>query len=130
VARHEGRALAAIITVFHGTEAIYLYGASSDEGRNLMPAYALQWEAIRAARDAGCRSYDLYGIPPSDDPGHPMAGLYRFKTGFGGEVRHYAGAWDYVYRPVAYRAFRLAERGRLFWHKVVRKKVGRRSAQA
>lgn len=125
VARHEGRALAAIITVYYGSEATYLYGASSDEHRNLMPAYALQWAAIRAAREAGCSSYDFYGIPPAEDQAHAMSGLYRFKTGFGGEIRHYAGAWDYVLKPATYAAFRTVERARLFWHKTVRKKLGR-----
>ena len=55
IARHEGRALAAIVTLFRGEDAVYLYGASSDEKRNLMPAYALQWAAMRAAKAAGCR---------------------------------------------------------------------------
>jgi lipid II:glycine glycyltransferase (peptidoglycan interpeptide bridge formation enzyme) len=124
IARYEGKALAAIITVFYSKEATYLYGASSDEHRNLMPAYALQWAAIRAARDTGCVSYDFYGIPPVEDPEHAMSGLYRFKTGFGGEIRHYAGSWDYVLKPVVYAAFRAAERLRLFWHKNVRKRLG------
>ncbi len=124
VARYEGKALAGIITAYYGSEATYLYGASSDEHRNLMPAYALQWSAIRAAREAGCSTYDFYGIPPADDPSHAMSGLYRFKTGFGGEIRHYAGAWDYVLKPAVYAGFRAAERARLFWHKTVRKKLG------
>jgi len=124
IARHEGQALAAIITVYYGSEATYLYGASSDQHRNLMPAYALQWAAIRAAREAGCSTYDFYGIPPIDDPAHAMSGLYRFKTGFGGEIRHYTGAWDYVLLPATYTAFRLAERARLFWHKTVKKRIG------
>jgi lipid II:glycine glycyltransferase (peptidoglycan interpeptide bridge formation enzyme) len=121
-ARFDGQALAAIITVFYGTQATYLYGASSDGHRNLMPAYALQWAAIRAARDAGCLTYDFYGIPPFDDPNHPMSGLYRFKTGFGGEIRHYSGAWDYVSKPFAYAVFRAAERARQFWYKTIKKR--------
>jgi len=124
IARYEGQALAAIITVYYGSEATYLYGASSDQHRNLMPAYALQWAAIRAARESGCTTYDFYGIPPVDDPAHAMSGLYRFKTGFGGEIRHYAGAWDFVLLPATYAAFRLAERVRLFWHKTVKKRLG------
>ncbi|MBU0934855.1 MAG: peptidoglycan bridge formation glycyltransferase FemA/FemB family protein [Spirochaetes bacterium] len=125
VARHEGEALASIVTIFHDNQAVYLYGASSDTKRNLMPAYLLQWEAIKAAKAAGCTSYDMYGIPPSDDPGHPMAGLYRFKTGFGGQLRHYAGCWDWPLLPAPYFLFRLAERLRLFWHKIVLKKLRR-----
>ncbi|OHD75612.1 MAG: hypothetical protein A3J97_15905 [Spirochaetes bacterium RIFOXYC1_FULL_54_7] len=121
VARHEGQALAVIVTLFYGTTATYLYGASSDEKRNLMPAYALQWAAITSAKAAGCLEYDMYGIPPNNDENHPMAGLYRFKTGFGGELRHYPGAWDYVYLPRVYFLFRAAERLRLLWHKKLRK---------
>jgi lipid II:glycine glycyltransferase (peptidoglycan interpeptide bridge formation enzyme) len=81
----------------------------------------LQWEAIKAAKTAGCRTYDFYGIPPVEDPDHPMAGLYRFKTGFGGQLRHYAGCWDIPFRPVLYRLYRLAERLRLLWHKKLKK---------
>lgn len=125
VARHEGEAIASIITLFYGDEAVYLYGASSDEKRSLMPAYALQWEAIRAAKEAGCSSYDFFGIPPDDDPSHPMHGLYRFKTGFGGDVVRYPGAWDYPLHGPAYGAFRLAEGARLFWHKKIKKTVVR-----
>ncbi len=124
IARYRGEPLAAIITSFLRGEAVYLYGASGDGHRNLMPAYALQWAAIRAARDAGCGWYDLFGIPPSDDPGHPMAGLYRFKTGFGGRIRRYAGSWDLPLRPIPYEAYRSAERLRGFWFKTVRKRLG------
>lgn len=125
VARHEGEAIASIITLFYGEEAVYLYGASSDEKRSLMPAYALQWEAVRAAKAAGCSYYDFFGIPPDDDPAHPMHGLYRFKTGFGGELVRYPGAWDYPLHGLAYGAFRLAEGARLFWHKKITKAVVR-----
>ncbi|MDR1374457.1 MAG: peptidoglycan bridge formation glycyltransferase FemA/FemB family protein [Treponema sp.] len=109
IAEYEGEALAAIITLFRGGEAVYLYGASSDQRRNLMAPYALQWKAIRDARDAGCLSYDLYGIPPGGDPSHPMAGLYRFKTGFGGSVIHRPGSWDLAYKPLTAALFRTAE---------------------
>ena len=129
-ARHEGEALAAIVTLFRGERAVYLYGASSDEKRNLMPAYALQWAAIQAAKAAGCREYDFFGIPPSDDPQHPMAGLYRFKTGFGGSIVHRAGSWDYPLRPLTYRVFRAAEAARQWWFKDFKKRRGARGPGA
>lgn len=121
-ASHEGNALAAIITIFWGGQAVYLYGASSNEKRNLMPTYALQWSALRAARAEGCGFYDFYGIPPVEDPDHPMAGLYRFKTGFGGTIIHRGGAWDYALRPVAYASFRKAEALRQWYYKDFRKR--------
>jgi lipid II:glycine glycyltransferase (peptidoglycan interpeptide bridge formation enzyme) len=109
MAEYEGETLAAIITLFRGGEAVYLYGASSDRRRNFMAPYALQWRAIRDAKASGCLSYDLYGIPPGEDPAHPMAGLYLFKTGFGGRIIHRPGSWDYTYRPLVMGLFRTAE---------------------
>jgi lipid II:glycine glycyltransferase (peptidoglycan interpeptide bridge formation enzyme) len=109
LAEHEGEAVAAIITLFRGAEGVYLYGASSDRKRNLMASYALQWQAMTDARASLCQTYDLFGIPPSADPGHPMAGLYRFKTGFGGRIVHRPGSWDYPCRPLGACLFRAAE---------------------
>jgi lipid II:glycine glycyltransferase (peptidoglycan interpeptide bridge formation enzyme) len=109
IAECGGEVLAAIITLFRGREAVYLYGASSDRRRNLMAPYALQWRAMRDAKASGCLSYDLYGIPPGEDPSHPMAGLYLCKTGFGGRIIHRPGSWDYTYRPLAMKIFRAAE---------------------
>lgn len=123
IASHEGTALAAIVVLFAGSGATYLYGASSNEKRNLMPAYALQWRAIRDAREAGCPSYDFYGIPPSDDPSHPMHGLYRFKTGFGGAIVHRAGSFDAVVSPGRYALWRAAEGFRSLWFKKIKKMI-------
>ena len=114
LAFHEGAPIAGSIVLFRGAAAVYLYGASSNQKRNLMAPYALQWRAIADARTAGCGEYDLYGIPPREDPAHPMAGLYRFKTGFGGRIVHRSGSWDYPYRRVRKNLFVLAETLRKF----------------
>jgi lipid II:glycine glycyltransferase (peptidoglycan interpeptide bridge formation enzyme) len=108
-ASHEGEDIAAIVVLLRGTEAVYLYGASSSRKRNLMAPHALQMKAMEDAMAAGCLTYDLFGIAPNADPSHPMAGLYSFKTGFGGKIIHRPGSWDYVYRPLVYRLFRSAE---------------------
>jgi lipid II:glycine glycyltransferase (peptidoglycan interpeptide bridge formation enzyme) len=129
IASHDEDELASIVTLFRGKRAVYLYGASFSTKRSLMPAYALQWSAILAAKEAGCEEYDFYGIPPVDDPQHPMAGLYRFKTGFGGSVAHRAGSWDYPLRPLSYRIFRSAEAARTWYYKDFRKRAGRRDGE-
>jgi lipid II:glycine glycyltransferase (peptidoglycan interpeptide bridge formation enzyme) len=109
-AGHEQDTLAGIVVAHYNRGATYLYGASGNTKRNLMPNYALQWHAIRQARAAGCRWYDLYGIPSDgDDPDDPLHGLYRIKIGFGGETIKRCGTWDYPIRPVAYRLFRIGE---------------------
>ncbi len=105
------------IIVLHDRDsgvATYLYGASANEGRQLMPNYLLQWQAIRQARSAGLRCYDFFGIPPHSDPQNSMHGLYRFKIGFGGYIIRRAGAWDLAYSWVFYKLYRLLERGRLW----------------
>jgi lipid II:glycine glycyltransferase (peptidoglycan interpeptide bridge formation enzyme) len=109
VAEHEGDVLAGIVVLIRGKNAVYLYGASSNHKRNLMAPYALQWQAMKDAKEALCTEYDLFGIPPNDDPNHPMAGLYRFKTGFGGRIIHRPGSWDYAYKPFVMKLFNTAE---------------------
>ncbi|MGP1577247.1 MAG: lipid II:glycine glycyltransferase FemX [Treponema sp.] len=123
VAYHEDEALAAIITLFSQNEAVYLYGASSNHKRNMMPAYLLQWQAICDAKNFGCRIYDFYGIPPDDNPSHPMHGLYRFKTGFGGQIVHRIGTVDNPIKPFRYCLYKVAERMRTFWFKTIKKKI-------
>jgi lipid II:glycine glycyltransferase (peptidoglycan interpeptide bridge formation enzyme) len=121
MARSDGEAIAGIITARFAGTATYLYGASGNRKRNLMPAYALQWKAMEAARKAGCTRYDLFGIPPADDPSHPMHGLYRFKTGFGGEIVHRPGCWDHTLRPLRAGAYRSLEKVRRWYFLEYRK---------
>lgn len=123
IAYFEEKPLASIITLFSPIGAVYLYGASSNEHRNLMPAYLLQWQAIQDAQKYGCLSYDFYGIPPADDPHHPMYGLYRFKTGFGGTIIRRVGTLDIPVRGFRYSLYSYAERLRTFWFKTLKKKL-------
>lgn len=106
LAEHEGKLLAGIFVTQVGGEGIYLYGASGNEGRNLMPNHLLQWEAMRWCKARGATLYDLWGVAETEDPNDPMAGVYRFKRGWGGKMVRYIGSFDYVYSPLIYRGFR------------------------
>jgi lipid II:glycine glycyltransferase (peptidoglycan interpeptide bridge formation enzyme) len=110
LAEHDGEVLAGIIVAGCGDRSTYMYGASSSLKRELMPNHLLQWTAIKDARAEGALEYDFFGIPPADDPSHPMHGLWRFKTGFGGDILHYLGAWDYSFGPLVYGMYRAAEK--------------------
>jgi lipid II:glycine glycyltransferase (peptidoglycan interpeptide bridge formation enzyme) len=119
IAEHEGRPLAAMVAVAFGQRATYLYGASSNEARDLMPTYLLQWEAMRWARERGCRTYDLWGVPDADeatleadfkDRNDGLWGVYRFKRGFGGQVVRHIGAWAQVYAPARWWLYSQARR--------------------
>ncbi len=111
LAEHEQQALAGIFVTRVGRQGIYLYGASSNAGRSLMPNHLLQWEAMRWAKAQGATLYDLWGIAATDDPNDPLAGVTQFKRGWGGEVIEYIGAYDYSYAPLAARIFRAGRRG-------------------
>ncbi len=109
VAMNGSQPLAAMFLVISGYRATYLYGASSSQNRNLMAPYALQWHAIKTAKEKNCTEYDMFGISPKPDPNHPLNGLYRFKTGFGGEVYHTLGCWDYPFEEEIYKSYSFSE---------------------
>lgn len=106
LAEHAGKLLAGIFVTQVGREGIYLYGASGNEGRSLMPNHLLQWEAMRWCKGRGATLYDLWGIAETEAPNDPMAGVYRFKRGWGGKMVRFIGSFDYVYSPLLYRGFR------------------------
>ena len=123
IAEHEGDEIASIMTLFSKTESVYLYGASSNNKRNLMPNHLLQWTAMKDAKAYGSKYYDMYGMPPEGkDENHPMHGLYMFKANFGGKNIHRTGSWDVPLNAVYY-GYSWAEKLRAFWHKKVIKKI-------
>ncbi|MCR4900328.1 MAG: peptidoglycan bridge formation glycyltransferase FemA/FemB family protein [Treponema sp.] len=123
IAEHEGEEIAAIMTLFSHDEAVYLYGASSNHKRNLMPNHLLQWTAMKDAKAYGSKYYDMYGMPPEgEDENHPMHGLYMFKANFGGRIIHRIGSWDIPFKNI-YTLYIAAEKLRAFWHKKVIKKL-------
>lgn len=97
--------VAGMILFFLGQRAWYLYGASTEHHRKLMPNHLLQWTAICRAKDRGCTAYDMWGAPDVFAETDTMWGVYRFKKGFGGQVLQGIGAHDYPVRPRLYRAF-------------------------
>ena len=105
IAEYEGTPLGAVIIVKYGRRAIYMYGASNNKERNRMPNYLLQWEAIRWAKEQGCEIYDFWGAPDEFVESDSLWGVWRFKSGFEGEVVRHVGAWDYPARPFWYWAY-------------------------
>ena len=109
IAEKDDIPLAAMFLVNSGRRSTYLYGASSSNLRNLMATYALQWAAITRAKERACLEYDMFGISPTSNPSHPLYGLYRFKSGFGGRIIHRMGCWDYPLKSRDYEVFRSLE---------------------
>lgn len=99
--------LASALTITYGNKMTYLYGASSNEFRNLMPTYLLQWTMIQDGILSGCDIYDFRGV--SMDQG-PTGGLYRFKKGFGGDFVELIGEIYIPFKPFKYKLFKLARK--------------------
>lgn len=102
IAEYEGQIIAGTLALVIGEKAWYLYGASSNSHRNVMPNYLIQWEMIKWAKTRGCTLYDFRGVPGQLTEDNPLYGLYRFKKGFNGEYTEFIGEWDLVYRPAVY----------------------------
>ncbi len=100
-----GELIAGVMLFFFGETAWYMYGASDNNFRNVMPNHLLQWRAMQTARERGCATYDLWGAPDVFDESDGMWGVYRFKMGFGGRTRQGLGAYDFPVRPQLYRAY-------------------------
>lgn len=105
IAEVNGEAVAALFVFYFGGRAYYVYGMSRDLHREKMPAYLLQWEAIKRAKARGCRVYDLWGAPDEFNESDSMWGVYRFKEGLGGEVVRTLGAWDYAPHGLWYKIY-------------------------
>jgi len=102
LAEFQGQIISATLALILGKKTWYLYGASSNEYRNVMPNYLIQWEMILWAQKQGCTIYDFRGVSGNIDESNPLYGLYRFKKGFNGDFIEFVGDWDNVYSPFLY----------------------------
>lgn len=118
MAFHEGKPIAGTLAILYGDKVWYLYGASSNEHRNLMPNYLLQWSMIQWAIENNCRVYDFRGVSGDISEDNPHYGLYRFKKGFGGDFTEFVGEYDYVIKKLSYF---IAEKGALAYKSLAAK---------
>lgn len=83
ICEQAGTPVSGVVASAMGDSAIYLLGATSDDGLNAKGAYLLQWTLIQWLKENGIRWYDLGGIDPEGNPG-----VYSFKRGFSGNDVH------------------------------------------
>jgi len=108
VARREGKVIAAILVIFFGDTATYLHGASSDDDRDSMASYLLQFRALQEAKKRGCLRYDFGGID-TDGARPSLVGVTRFKQGFVENVNgiRFPGSYDIVLVPSRFLLYTL-----------------------
>ncbi|MBN1263291.1 MAG: peptidoglycan bridge formation glycyltransferase FemA/FemB family protein [Candidatus Pacebacteria bacterium] len=109
-AQYQKKTLAAWLLLTFKKNLYYPYGASSREHREVMPAYALMWEAIKFGQKKGCTSFDLWGsLGPKPNSKDPWYGFHRFKSGFGPELVEFLGTFDLIINQQLYPLVRLGE---------------------
>ncbi|MFH1427555.1 MAG: peptidoglycan bridge formation glycyltransferase FemA/FemB family protein [Patescibacteria group bacterium] len=102
LAEFEGKVIAGSIMAFFGDTVTYLHGASSNQYRNVMAPYLLQWHGLKLAKEMGYKYYDFFGIDEKKWPG-----VTRFKKGFGGQEIKYPGTFDLVFENGWYRIYKV-----------------------
>ncbi len=85
--------------------AFYAHAGTSAEHYKLQANTALVGEMIAYAKSHGKKTFDLYGVAPTDDPKHPWAGVTGFKAGFGGEMVLYNQTYDIPLKTVKYHLY-------------------------
>ncbi len=147
---YNGVIIASAITEFYGNTAIYYYGASSNENRNVMAPYLLQWQMIKDAKQFGCQYYDFLGVSP--DPiidgkeflvvegmcvdrypsvdeaektlvSHKYYGITQFKTKFAGSTMTFPGAMDKILRPFWYKTINISKFLRRLLRKITKRSI-------
>jgi peptidoglycan pentaglycine glycine transferase (the first glycine) len=114
-AEYEGKIIAVNLVLFFGETATYLHGASSNENRNVMAPFLLQWQAILDAKEKGCTRYDFGGV--KTNPGdNSWKGITQFKLGFSPQTKPvvFAGSYDIIINPRKYAVYRGLQRAKAF----------------
>ncbi len=111
VAKKDNEVLAGLLIFYYQDTAYYLHGGSSDQGRQYMAPYLLQWEAMKRAKECGMTYYDLGGVAIQEPAptGKDWSGITRFKQGFAPKEKStlFPGAYDIVINRWRYSLYRL-----------------------
>ena len=118
VAEFEDKIIAANLILFHEKTATYLHGASSDENRNMMAPFLLQWQQILDAKQKGCEKYDFGGVKITDNlqqTTNNWEGITKFKTGFSPETKPviFPGSYDIILNSRRYSVYKGLQRAKI-----------------
>lgn len=121
VAQYQNKPLVTWILFTFNKVLYYPYGASTREHQEVMPSYAMMWEAIQFGKKHGCNLFDLWGTPgPDPSPKDPWFGFHRFKEGFGAKLVEFVGTYDLI---IDHRLYPLYNLGNALRWKLLRLKA-------
>ena len=105
VASFYGKVLAIDLVIPFGGIANYVFGASSNEERNRMPAYLAQWKAIIESKRIGCTHYNFGAITDEKMSKSGWEGITAFKKKFGGEEVIHSVFYDHIEQTFWYNLY-------------------------
>ena len=109
-----------ILFTFHDY-LYYPYGASASQFRNVMASNLMMWEAIKFGKKLGLHYFDMWGAlgnPPNTKD--PWYGFHKFKEGYGATHTEFSGSYDLVIRPTLYEIYKVADRARRGYLKLIK----------
>lgn len=110
IAEHEGTPIAVGMPILYGDKVWYLYGGSSNQYRNLMATYLIQWEMMKWGLENKCNIYDFRGITGYWDENSPQYGVYKFKKGFNGYEVEFVNELYIVFNPFINTIWNISEK--------------------
>ncbi len=111
VARLGDQVLTMNLVVVYGEIAMFVFGGSSNEHRNLMPSYLTHWVCVKHAKSLGMRYYNFGGYFDKNGPRVKQATLKKrsqysvFKRKFGGFAFEHSNPFDLVHNRQWYTAY-------------------------
>lgn len=104
----------AYLVALDSNGAYELYGGVTRSGREVEAGYLLKWEAMKMAKELGCKFYDHWGVAPrlgdDYDKGDELYHISKFKEGFGGADLVFAPEQVLSVHDFYYQFFKLAQR--------------------
>lgn len=111
VGEFKGKILTAWMLFFFKDVAYYPYGGSASEMRNLMHSNIVAWEALKIAKDRGAKEFDMWGaLGRNPNEKDPWFGFHKFKSGYGGRLAEFPGAFDVVFSQRWYHLLTIGDR--------------------
>ncbi|MBI2446582.1 MAG: peptidoglycan bridge formation glycyltransferase FemA/FemB family protein [Parcubacteria group bacterium] len=101
IANYNNKILAINLILLYGEAASFIFGASSDEYKNLMATYLLHWKIIVEVKKLELKIYNFGAV------GENFEGISRFKKRFGGELLEYSDSYDLILKPFWYYLYNL-----------------------
>lgn len=109
LATYENKIIAGGIFTYTKNQGLYYYGASSNEFRNLMAPYLLQWQAILNAKKKSCLYYDFLGISNPDLQDN-LSGVTDFKLKFGGKIVKFNPSYHIIHNKIIYFFYQIIKK--------------------